>query len=565
MKHFKKSFSLVLLAVLLTGCGKEKEETIVEEQSPSYSVIQLDTFEGLKIPVYEQDFSFGLYNPCMLDTENDPAFFNLINKDVSTGIASDYGYNNSDTYNTPYLFAEEVGPRQEFDYEYMSIADMDYSQGIYSNTGRQLELYKSGEYLYEATSPVTIRNDGTVPSIANTTDLEKFAEIIDSVEFIHAADISIESNIKDISNSEMFIKYVTASIEAGDGLMYHGIVAAIEYDDKQYFYIYADKSESPAYESLVNSFEKNPDYNIYKLIEECNKYYEGETVTFDVSGTAGTLDIPPYLRNEDVDGNIYSEALCYIPEDQRDPEVKLTNTANEYGSTELYLANEYYNMTLTYNNFVIPDDCKSSYEMLVRLYGINHGYGTENERYEYGNAANNPNIEQHKKITDRDGNEWDSGFIQANYKSAYGYPMILPYYRTALLYVHKLENSYQIFTFSCGRNKWWTDKDLIKSLDETIASYTSIESATEIPPDALTYYRMGAGYDINKEGYIEKEEKKGLFPASPGDAILNIDDSGDVDEGPEHKDYIENRENGNTTNDGASQNLIDSLPFLEDE
>lgn len=568
-KKHKFIIPILLISLILTGCGENESERSEKKKSGgSESMLQISTFEGIKIPVYEKDLKdIKTYNPTHLSNESDPAFFRYINKDSSSGMASDFGYNNSDTYNTPFLFSDKTHSNSDITYSYINNNSINYDSGIYSNSGKQLEIYKTGEYLYEATSPTTLVEDNEAPGLAQITTIEDYAKLVDNIEFIHVDSIALTSDIIDISNEDMFIKYTESDITTTDGSELHGFIAGIEFDDKQYFYTYSVKDESPDYKPLLSLIVKNDIFDINRLFTETDEFTEKKTVTFDVSGTAASITVPSYFRTSEINDNIYSDALMYIPSDQRDVENPIVSYPNEYGISELYLTNEYYNLALTYNNFVVPGDCETDYEMLVRVFGISHGVGSDSFRNEYGSIAENPNIIERDLIPDGDGDSWKSYIIRSDYKSESNYPMVVPYYRTSLVYTYRMDNSMQVFAFSCGWNKWWDNEELVSSIDSIISSYTSQEASSSIPPDALSYYREGISeYDINTKGEVKIT---GNEEATPSDATMTTDSSGDIDEGVGHSDYIENGEmkgtstgDENLDKDGFTQEYIDSLPFI---
>lgn len=568
MRKSKIILSLSLCLLLLAGCGEKNTEKGKEgEKSTNTDISIINTFEGITLPVFTEDLSSDVtYNPTMLSTSEDPAFFSLVNKDNSTGVVTDYSYNQLE-YKTPFLFSGSANTKNDLTYTYKSKTELSYENGVLCNTGKQFILYKNENYLYEASSPTTLYGTEQATGIAQLNRIEDFADVIDNVEFVTVSNITITSDIKDKSKDNIFIKYadIKASIDGSDTQM-KGIVAGIEYDDTQYYYICADKDKNRDYSIILDNIEKNTDFDAYNLISESNNYNEPREVSFDASGTAATITVPSYFRYNEIANNIYSEALLYVPDEQRDTEYPLSLYPKDYGSTEVYLTNEYYNLALTYNNYVIPEDCTTEYEMLVRVFGINHGEGTEFEKYEYGNIENNPNIEEGSVITDKDGNAWESYFVRANYKDESNYPLIIPYYRTALIYVHKLENSYQIFSFSCGWGKWWNNESIVSEINNIISSYTSQTSSTETPPGALNYFKEGVGYDINTPGqiFIEREDE-----ATPSDATFTNDDSGDVDEGSSYTEFIETGDMKGTSTgdkdmdeDGFTQEQVNNMPFI---
>ena len=98
----------ILFILLLSGCGKEKttEETNIEsEVEVSTGITTINTVENIKFPVYEKDLSEEtIYNPTLLNSQDDVAYFGFLNEGSTTGVASNYEYNSSDGYNTPYCF-----------------------------------------------------------------------------------------------------------------------------------------------------------------------------------------------------------------------------------------------------------------------------------------------------------------------------------------------------------------------------------------------------------------------------------------------------------------------------
>lgn len=568
MRKNKIILSLSLCLLLLAGCGEKNTEKGKEgEKSTSKAVSIINTFEGIKLPIFEEDLTDDVtYNPTLLSTSEDPAFFSQVNEDNSTGVVTDYGYNQLE-YKTPFLFSPNTNTESDIAYTYKEKSELSYENGVLCNTGKQFILYKNEDYLYEATTPQTLYGTEQATGIAQLDKIEEFAEVVDNVEFVTVSNITITSDIKAKTNNNIFIKYAEIKANTSDNnTQMSGIIAGIEYDDTQYYYICADKDKNRDYSILLDNIEKNTDFDIYSLFSENNSYSEPKEVTFDASGTAATITVPSYFRTSEIADNIYSESLLYVPREQRDEEYPLSTYPKDYGSTEVYLTNEYYNLALTYNNFVIPEDCTTEYEMLVRVFGIKHGEGTEYEKYEYGNIENNINIEEGSVVTDKDGNAWESYFIKANYKEESNYPLIIPYYRTALIYVHKLENSYQIFSFSCGWNQWWNNESVVSDINSIISSYTSQTSSTETPPGALNYFKEGVGYDINTPGqiFIEREDE-----ATPSDATFTNDDSGDVDEGSSYTEFIETGDMKGTSTgdkdmdeDGFTQEQVNNMPFI---
>lgn len=559
----------ILFILLLSGCGKEKttEETNIEsEVEVSTGITTIETVENIKFPVYEKDLAEEtIYNPTLLNSQDDVAYFGFLNEGSTTGVALNYGYNSSDGYNTPYCFSDDTEALTELEYNYYDRNSRNYDTAVMTNTAKQFEFYKKDSFLYEFTSPSTPTTDSDIRSLSQVKDISKFAEVLDRIRFIHTDVISITSDLASIDNENLIIKYANIRINTFDESELYGVVAGIEYNDKQYFYLYAAAKEESDYKDIVSRIDVNSDFDINSLV---SKSTGTKQITFDINGTAGTIEAPSYFRNEEIEGNIYSKALTYIPPEQRDEETPLMEIPEEAGSTEVYLTNEYYNLALTYNNYIIPEDCTSDYEMYVRALGVPYGLSYDAEVMMYGSIDNNEYIVPREDITDKDGNVWKSYYIMTSYKYEGNYPMIIPYVSPAVIYAHKLNNSYQIFTFSSALTKWWNNNDFVSSIDSVVASFSALTPNSTAPDHALSYYRTRK-YDVNKEGTVNTTEET---ESTPTDATIEFHESGDIDEGPGHKKYMEDGTMQGTSTgdkeadkDGYTQEYIDTLPMLDDE
>ena len=558
-----------LVILLLVGCGK-KESSKEESKDIKTGITTINTLEDIKIPVYEEDLAEEtIYNPTLLSSYDDAAFSRYVSDSGTTGRATDYGFNNSDFYNTPYCYSEDTVINSEIEYTFKDKASIDYETAIMSNTGKEFEFYKKGNFLYEFTSPSTPTNDGEIKSLSQAKDIKSFAEMLDEIEFLHAKNISITSDMtKEDRNNMILIDAEIEVVEEDDSTL-KGLVAGIEYDDKQYFYLYASNKEKDT-SKLLEELDTNPDFDINSLLTEDNS--DKKTISFDINGTAASIDAPRYFRDEEIEGNIYSKALTYVPSSQRSETAPISKYPDEEGCNEIYLTNEYYNLALTYNNFIIPEDCETEYEMYVRALGVPYGIEYDTNIMMYGSIENNEYIVEKGDITDRDGNIWKSYYIMTDYKYEENYPMIIPYYSPAVIYTRQVDNMYQIFTFSSGIPKWWDNEEFISSIDEIISSFTSHTPSTTVPSQPLSYYRTRK-YDVNINGLVDKIDIEATpTDASPTDATLEIHQSGDVDEGPGHEQYLDDGKiQGTSTGDkdadedGLSQEYIDSLPMLDDE
>lgn len=566
---FKKLFLPVLLSsLLLSGCGRGEamEVDLGKDGDERGDITTIDTLENIKIPVYKKDLaSEYTYNPTLLSHEDDAAFFSYLDEGSTTGVASDYSYN-SGAYKSPYCFSDDSEVLPDLDYTYISRDSMDYESAVMSNTGKQFEFYKKDDFLYELTSPVTPTREEEIRSLSKAKTVNDFADMLDEIAFIHADKISVTGDLGYEDRENMILKHTKVNVTTYDGSELSGIVAGIEYNDRQYFYLYASKEERD-YKDIIHSLTENTSFDIDNLINENNP--SKKEITFDINGTAGTINVPSYFRSDEIDDNIYSQALTYIPSKHRSDPSQIKYPEEE-GSTEVYLTNEYYNIALTYNNFVIPKDCTTDYEMYVRTLGIPYGQYYDSEILMFGSIDKNNYIIPRQDLTDKDGNVWNSYFIKSGYIPEDNYPDVIPYPNIAVIYTHKLNNSVQIFTLSSGLTEWWNNNAFINSIDSVISSFSSRTPNTKTPDQALSYYRTRK-YDVNQEGFIKRATNT-FENSTSTDSTLEIHKTGDIDEGPGHREYLESgKMKGTSTGDkeadadGLTQEYIDSLPMLDDE
>lgn len=567
MRKAKIILPILFSVILLSGCGKEAEkEKATSEIEVETGVTTINTVEDIKIPVYKEDLAEEIIlNPPLLNSQDDAAFFRYLNEDGTTGVASDYNYNKSIGYITPYCFSDDSEAISDLNYNYYDRNSRSYDTAVMGNTSKEFELYKKDAFLYEFTSPTTPTNE-EIRSISQAKNVNQFAEVIDDISFIHAENISITSDLATEDRNDMILKYSNVRINTYDESELYGVIVAIEHDDRQYYYLYASSKEESDYKDIISSFEINDEFDINELASDSEK----KQITFDINGTAGTIETPSYFRDAEIEGNIYSNALVYIPSDQRSELSQITEYPSEEGSTELYLTNEYYNVGLTFNNFVIPDDCTTEYEMYVRALGVPYGIYYDSEIMMYGSIDNNPYIVPRTEVIDKDGTTWNSYFIMTDYKAEGDYPIVIPYYSPAVIYTHKVNNMYQIFTFSSALNRWWDDDTFVSTIDSIVASFESLTPNSSYPGYALSYYR-NRKFDVNKEGLVKVNEEV-ESESTPTDATIEFHESGDIDEGPGHKKYMEDGTMQGTSTgdkeadkDGYTQEYIDTLPMLDDE
>ena len=517
---------LLSLSLLLAGCGKAdtgevKSESGVEEESIDSSLTEFRALEGVSFGVKTEDYdSAVIFQPSLMNSNDDTLYYGNVIKNIDS-ISANYDYNEGD-YKTPYLFSDESDT--SINYSYPNQNQVDYDSGVCSATINQFELYKSYEYLYEVAVPTSrssekVLSDGSTKyetrSIASISDLSDFANLLDSVKFIHTNNFTLTGEIEDISKGEYFKKYVTVRVQTLDGATLYGVAAVLEYNDKQYFYLYGDDAEPSSKDiyELVNSIKPSNNDNPNILFDETEEYYGETGYSFDTNGSAGTFNAPGYFRDEEIAGNVYSDALTYVPMNQRLPEAPITFLPDNYGSTEYLLKNEYLNIALTYNNLMLSDNMAGENEFLMEYFCTIPGdIGTERREYlEYG-AEDTSSIVRLGTVKDSDGEDWNKYLIRSSYLDQYyNYPQIYPYGNTAIVYTKQKDRYINVMTITCGIENWYYNEDFVNRFDKIINSFRKCDSNTELPTVPLTFYYI----DIDSG---EQEEQTEADKATSSDA-----------------------------------------------
>ena len=499
MLKINKLIIPILTLCLLTGCGKKDKADDREEERTDTALTQIEYIPGLSFPVYEEDYeSNNQFDKVMMNGSDDTLFFGLV-KDDGEGVETNYN-NNKDDYQTPYLFGaaeDSFAP-----YKYYSYGDLNYGSKSLSFTEKQFELYDKDNYVYEVGIPTT-RNDNlylgndytnTPTSLKKITDVKAMAEVLESVSFIHIRDINITSDIKDMSEDEVIKKVVKTRLGTLDNTTLYGIIVAIEYRDQQYFYVMGEDKEPSDDEiaEIISQIEPN-EADIYDLFKETADRTEPKSVSFDVNGVAGTLEVPGYFRTSEINNNIYSNALLFVAESNRYKDNPVSMLPNNYGASEVLLKNEYLNTAMTFNNFRKNENITNEKDFILHYYNF-VVYGlTPNMRETLDNydMSKSDNIIIREPVTDKDGNTWNSYIIYNQYiKMNENYPKVIPYGRHALIYTRDNGDYVEMFTFSSAAKYWYLSENLCADYDNVVKSFTRSEASTELPNTALTFYPM---------------------------------------------------------------------------
>ena len=586
MKKKIKYLIPLLILILISGCGKkdtgetndeavETQETHSEESSSS-DIINIDILRGINFPVFKADYeSASDFQPVMMNSEDDPLFYGYISE-KSDGVPRNYNMNSyTKSYKTPYLY-NCVSP-DEAPYVYPDYNDVDFSRGVISATDRQYELYKTGSYLYEVEVPDSRKNivtnsDGEEieeqTSIMGTDNASTITDIIASSGSKHIQSFDM-IGCYDLSNSKYALKYITIKMNMRDGSEFYGVAAALEHNDKQYFYYYGSPEERDEdfYKNLVSQITPSDNEYPTKLFDDAESRYEEKTISIDINGSAGTFNVPGYFRNEEIGGNITSLALTFIPESQRyidNPSYYLPNTN---GSEEILLKNEYLNIALTYNNYVLRDDMPTYKEFILEyfcLMSVDVEMVSRMSREDFKKQVSAEWFDKIERpdITDKDGNVWKSYYITTDYYSEYvNFPAILPYPGRALIYIKQTGNTVQMFTVSCGLVNWFNDEDFLNRFNSIPESFTASKPTTEVPSGPLTFYYMEE--PEQKDSKATKTDAKEITDDIGEDGTYETVDDDIVESGSTDED--EGTDPKTLKDLGITQDDIDNAPSISDE
>ena len=555
MRKNKRLLIPLLVLLLLTGCGKKEEAAEQgKKESRGTEFTEIEYIPEISFPVFTEDYEKdNEFDKTVMNGTEDPLYFGKI-QDKGEGIEKNYYYNKyiflSNYYQTPYIFQSESD--ESAPYNYKSYTDMGYGSGSLSFTDRQFELYSPEDYDYELSTPGTrIETSGARQSVAKDITVEEYASVLDSLGFIHIKDISITSDVMDGTEDDLYKKYVKARFNTFDNTTLYGFVCTAEYMDKQYFYLVAKKEEmkDSDIEEMVDEIETN-DTDIYEVFKETEARTESKSVSFDVSGVAGTLDIPGYFRTSEISNNIYSSALTYIPEKNRFDNT-ISQLPNSYGASEVFLKNEYLNTVITFNSLMKNENMATEFDFLLYYFGNNSSQSLMLKE-------NNYYVQQRGEITDKDGNKWNSYIIKEFFDTE-NYPQTIPYGKYVLVYARENGDFENLFTVSCGLDDWYTSEALLQSFDNIISTFTETASNTEKPAGPLTFYysSMDANEEATatdaeevieetteeeteettEEGEEKDKEKKGDTEASDEDILKDLGlTPDDVDNAPDVSD-----------------------------
>ena len=497
-----KKFLLPLLGLLLiTGCGKkdiEVREELEEETETSSIYTQIEYIPGISFPVYTKDYEADhQFDKVLLSSVGDPFFFGMV-KEEGECIASNYDWN-KEGYQTPYLFGATADDAAI--YNYPTYSEVGYNSSSLSFTDRQFELYDKEEYLYEIGIPTSRSDDlgktdlyrNTPSSIVGIDSVEEFATIIDSVSFIHIKKTSITSDLTDISSGGVFKKYTEARFETLDNTTLYGAVVAIEFEDRQFFYAFGRKEEPEDISGIIEDIDIN-DTELYEVFKETERRTDKKTVSFDINGIAGEIEVPGYFRSQEISNNIYSSCLTFIPEQNRGEDSSISQLPNSYGSSEVFLKNEYLNTAITFNNLYKNEYMTNEADFITYYFSMLYFAVLEDQGKDLASFVTDYGLEEEfvkerEKVTDKDGNVWNSYLI--NGFLLYGnrnHPQVVPYGKVVLIYTREVGDYIEMFTVSCGLDNWYYYEELLKDFDRIPASFTETTAGTEKPTGPLTFY-----------------------------------------------------------------------------
>lgn len=521
MRKVKKILIPLLILGLLTGCGKspEKEEA-KEEKKSTAELTQIEYIPELSFPVYTADYeSEYLFDKPIMNDSGDPVYFGIV-REEGEGVESNYDYNKKG-YQTPYLFG--AAEDSSAPYFYPTYSDMNYESGSLSFTEKQFELYNKDHFVYEVGIP-TSRNDNiyygeeyanTPTSIIKLNNVNDFATVLDSVSYIHIRDISVTGDVVDMSEDEIVRKYVPAKFTTLDTTTLYGIAVAVEFDDQQYFYLMGTEKgpDKEEIEDIVSKIVPN-NADAYGLFKETASRTETKSVSFDVNGIAGSIDIPGYFRTSEINNNIYSNALIYVPESNRNKDYPISQIPNNYGSSELLIKNEYLNAALTFNNFRKNEYMTSDKDFILYYYYMLYFGMIDDVR----SALDNYDMEESDRVivrdpvTDTNGNTWNSYIVYNPYiYEEENYPEVIPYGNYALIYTFENGDYVEMFSFSSLVKDWYLSEDLLNEIDKIPSSFSKADSNTEFPNNPLTFYVLPSeetATETDAEEVVEEESEE---------------------------------------------------------
>jgi len=501
------------LVILLSGCGKKNsEDTSVTENNSSGAVKEetiedaadvtiIDTAFDINIPIrtedYEQDY---IYDPVLQNTTDDAYFYGVLDTDAQQGIAENYKRNlgvhpeNMTAYITPYIYSGEAILPEGATYTYRSKDYSDFEIPVMSNTGMEFEYYGGSEFLYEMKHPTTLEGD----SFAKALTIEEFGAEIENVEFNHISNIAILSEIEDTSTAQEVKKSVYARITTNERYTLTGYVSVLERDDEQYFYVCAfnNQIDTDLADELLTkfSYKENEKYYVDALVNEVlSTTDESKEIYFDLNGSAGTMSVPGIFMVDEIEGNYYSNFLTYIPQRNRDEEYPSVNLPSEYGTTSLYLKNEYLNMALTYNIFVNPEGIEDEEAFVFRYMDLGFSYQINSlQWHEDYNLYTNDQINELGEVLDKDGNTWKKFITQQRELYHINRPQTTPYNSRALVYAktNKDTNTTQVIVFGCSYYDWtYSTEKIYEMMDNCVASFSESTPSTTIPSGTLAFLR----------------------------------------------------------------------------
>lgn len=568
MIRVRKIPLLVLLLILLAGCGKGEETDRVEEEqltesTSNYSLI--DYIPGITFPVPSGYYFSGLpFDKVLMSQADDTFYFGMVSE-TEKGVLKNYHYNHME-YKTPYLYG--AAPEEGISYGYRAYTEYGYGAGSLSFTDRQFELYKPDSFCYEVEVPDSRNEEGPADavmnikkhSIAPDITVEEYAEILKSVSFIHIDDISITGDVTDLSDGDIYRKYIPARFETFDDTTLYGFICIMEYMDKQYFYLGAENTapDDKDIREMLNLTVPN-ETDIYRVFRETEERSGTKNISFDINGTAAEIEVPGYLRTSEIGNNIYSSALTYIQEENRYTDNPVLHLPNSYGSTELFLKNEYLNLSVTFNSLMKTDYMRDAKDFIYYYFYLINFPQTGISYMDVWNMIDRDDgrdLIERDSVTDRDGSIWQSYLIRKRF-SGLNQPTVTPYGDYALIYFRENGDFIDLFAISSGLRSWSSSEALLHDFDHIPGSFSSRKALTERPSGALTFYYLP---DIS---YVDEEDSDREV-GTVTDAREMI--SGDLDSGEKVQESGESVSPDSILEDlGLTQEDIDSAPDIPAE